>query len=245
VGTSSSYNAPVKGDWTSLKRELTHLFGEQSEENVKKVVKKFIKALGGTENFSRSKQGSSSNNAISSAIGRKTASNLGGFFSGVSKNGLNNTLKENNLSHLVGKPLDGLIEGLIEYFSHPSNSADHYASSKAGADTLKEISLSCKTVEEFEQNNESFGKVSCIFISKYIYRLFLRMFEEDKIKKYGIEETSKIFKMVENYINAEVNSYRCEKDFSKVDFNTEEGKGLIQGILQDILEILEGGNDEN
>jgi hypothetical protein len=254
MGTSSGYSPPRGGDWNSLKRHLRKLSDDISNDTEAKiVVRKFIKAIGGSEAFAKSGKSSSigkgvNRKSFSSAVARKVSSNVLGFIGDASRFGLHQALKSRGLLNLQGKSLNEIKETLIEFFSEPSVDGDAEAASRAVAKVFEDIFEQVESERELEA---FFSKVMspkesemllCSFYEYYIYELFARTFFEDNMSRFGLEKSIELLETVQETIKAKIERYHCTKDLSTINFASHEGQLFVQGILQNILEILEEDN---
>jgi len=251
MGTSAGYEPPSGGNWNSLKRQMGMLLDEPNKKEV--VISKFVKAIGGSEGFASSNKpvGSSSNNATSggkksfkSSSARKTSQNVLGFFSDINTNGFAQTLQDRNID-LNDKNLDDIKETLIDYFSQPSIDADTDASSRAIATVMDELFNEISTEEELENyfndviSTEKAEVILCGFYENYIFELFARTFFEDRTKHSNQDDAIEILDIVKETIKSKISTHQCNTNLQNINFNGEEGANFVQGILNDILEILE------
>jgi len=252
MGTSAGYESPSGGNWNSLKRQMGMLIEEPNRKEV--VVSKFVKAIGGAEAFSSSNKatgvfagssgGSGRQKTFKSSSARKTSQNVLGFFSDVSINGLEQALEDRNIE-LSGKNLDDIKEVLIDYFGEPSTDADTDASSRAIATVMDTLFSEISTESELEDyfndviSTEKAEIILCGFYENYIYELFSRVFFEDRTKYSNQTDASDILDIVKDTIHSKISTYKCKASLKGIDFKGKDGTDFVQGILNDILEILE------
>lgn len=255
MGTSSGYSPPTGGDWNSLKRHLRNLSDDmKNDTEVKIVISKFIKAIGGPEAFAAagrpsSSAGGTTQRSFSSASARKVSSSALNFIGDASRVGLHQALADRGLVNLEGKSLGEIKETLIEFFSEPAVDGDAEAASRAVAKVFEDIFERVESEVELEHifsnilsANES-EIFLCSFYEHYIYELFARTFFEDTMSKFGKEKAIELLETVQDTIKAKVQRHQCTKDLSTIDFKSAEGQLFVQGILQNILAILEDDHD--
>ncbi|MDD3597019.1 hypothetical protein [Sulfuricurvum sp.] len=255
MGTSSGYSPPTGGDWNSLKRHLRSLSDDTTNDiEAKKVVSKFIKAIGGAEAFAAgrrptSSSGGGSQKSYSSAAARRISSNVLSFISDTSKSGLQQALIDRGLIDLKGKSLGEIKEALIGFFSEPAVDGDAEAASRAVAKVFEDIFDRVESEAEVESifsniiSPDESEMFLCSFYEHYLYELFARTFFEEMMSKFGREKSIELSETVQDTIKAKIQRFQCTKDLSKIDFNSPEGQTFVQGILQNILEILEDENE--
>lgn len=246
MGTSAGYMPPSGGDWNSLKRQMGMLLGNPEKRNM--VLGKFIKAIGGAENFSSSSKpkGGVGGGAKSfrSSSARQTSQNVLSFFSDVHNLGLEKTIQDRGLD-FKNKNLEEIKDLLIDYFSEPSSDTDSDASSRAIASVLDELFSNIYTEEELEScfseiiSTEKSELILCGFYEKYIFELFAKVFYEDRTLHDNQNDANDILEIAQDTIKAKVATFKCSYNLKDIDFKGQDGADFVQGILKDILEILE------
>lgn len=257
MGTSAGYKPPSGGNWTSLKRQMGMLLDEPNKKEL--VLSKFITAIGGAERFSSSNRpiGTSATSgsgrggksgtggkSFKSSSARKTSQNVLGFFSDIGTNGLSQVLQDRNID-LSDKNLDEIKETLIDYFTEPSTDGDTDASSRAIATVMDDIFNDISTEEELEEyfndviSTDKAEKILCGFYENYIFELFARTFFEDRTQHSNQNDTVEILDIVKETIKSKISRHQCSANLQNIDFKSQDGANFVQGILSDILEILE------
>ena len=256
MGTSAGYVPPSGDNWNSLKRQMGMLLDKPEKKEL--VLSRFITAIGGAEQFSASNRVSAINftgntggggggirsKSFKSSSARKTSQNVLGFFSDINANGFTQTFKERNID-LSDKSLDKIKEALIDYFTEPSIDGDTDASSRAIVTVMDNLFNEISTEEELENyfNNvistEKAEIILCGFYESYIFELFARTFFEDRTQHSNQEDASEILDIVKETIKSKIATYQCNTNIKDIDFKSHDGANFVQGILNDILEILE------
>lgn len=252
MGTSAGYIPPSGDNWNSLKRQMGMLLDKPEKKEL--VLSKFITAIGGSEKFSASNRpmGNNSNGSNSrkgksfkSSSARKTSQNVLGFFSDINTSGLSQALQDRNID-LNDKNLEEIKETLIDYFTEPSIDGDTDASSRAITTVMDDLFSEISTEEELENyfNNvistEKAEKILCGFYENYIFELFARTFFEDRTQHSNQSDTVEILDIVKETIKSKISTHQCKANLEDIDFKSQDGANFVQGILNDILEILEG-----
>lgn len=250
MGTSKGYEPPKgKGSpWDTLKRQMGMLI-EKPDKNTK-VVSKFIKAIGGAENFSSYNKpqsiptGGGSSLSFKSSTARNTVQGLGSFFSDISKNGLQQAAKSRGIN-IEGKTIDEIKELFIDFFLTPAIDSDSACASKAIETVMENLFNEIANEEELENilsnviKTEKAKELVCGFYENYIYELFCRIFFEDRTLKTNQSDAEEILEIVKETISTKISGIQCNRNIEGIDFGSQEGSDFVQGILKDILEVLE------
>lgn len=254
MGTSKGQMPPSNGDWSPLKSDITNLVSnidivnqEKKQELTSKIVSDFITAIGGAKGFSSASRPSKSGvqTTFSSKAGRTTAIKLGGFFSSVGTSGLKLSFDQLKID-FSNLTIDEIEDKLIELFSETTNSDDANAANKAMSEVIDELFAGVENIEDLESKiltSLETENILCSFYEKYIFKRFERNLDEYDIQHYGNDIALKIMRDIENYINIRIKTYQCDNKLTNIDFNSNTGKDFVQGILQEILELLEVYND--
>jgi len=252
MGTSKGYEPPKGGNWNSLKNQMGKLLDHP--EKKEKVVSKFIKALGGSEGFSSSSKpsnvstGGGRGTAFKSSTARSTLQSVGAFFSDIHSQGLHQATQSRGID-LTNKTLDETKEALIEYFITPATDSDSACASIAITTVIENLFNDISEEDELEEflkdviSSDKAKNIVCRFYENYIYELFSRIFFEDRTFKTNQNDAIEILEIVKTTINAKIATYQCSNNIANVDFHSQAGSDFVQGILKDILEVLEVEKD--
>lgn len=244
MGTSKGYLPPQKqgSPWHSLNIQLGKL--HNNPERINLVLSKFIKSIGGAKAFSSSNSSSSGGGTFKSSAARKTAQKLGSFFSDAHRVGFKEALKSRSIE-FEGKTLGEIKEVLIDYFIETSIDADTYAASKAISNIMDELFEGIESEEKLEDyfthliTSENKKIIMCGFYENYICELFARIIFEKRSEHSGLDDASEILENARDTISAKVQKFQCNHKLEEIDFNGESGKNFVQGILNEVLEIME------
>jgi hypothetical protein len=250
MGTSAGYNMPKGGDWTPLKYDATRFarHGGHGSINPKSLLGRYLQANGGAQAIAQGRGGSSGHSASRYRIGssaRSAGDKLGGFLSSIATKGLDITLQEDGLGHLIGKSATEICAGLLDILTDSANTLDDHATRKALSDVFYDLFKPDTPYEDIEQElNQSLDEKGIMliiadFFGYYLYELFCRDFYEDWQKKVGIDQTKRSLWQVKNCIFAEVESKFASKSIDSIGLSGSAGKNLAEQIMQDTLEIFE------
>ena len=254
MGTSKGTMPPSNGDWSPLKNDITQLVNNidipDQEKKLKltsNVVRDFITAIGGAENFASSSKSrrDGEKTIYSSKTGRATAVKLGNFFGSVGTNGIQNTFNAFKIN-FASLTIDDLHKELIKIFSTTSNSDDANAANKAMAEVIDELFTGVSNIEDLETkilSSIDTENILCQFYERYVFKRFERNFDEYDIGHYGNDKARRVLEDVESFIHIKLKTYQCDNKLKDIDFTTGASEVFVQGLLQNILEFLEDYND--
>jgi len=250
MGTSNGYGMPTGGDWTPLKIAATSFVKDIGQGSVtpKNLLGNYLQANGGAQAMAQGRGGISGRGSGWYQIGssaKKTGTKFGGFLSGVAAKGLDATLKDAGLVHLIGKPATEVCAGLLEAFTSAANTLDDHATRTALSNILTDLFNPDASYEDIEQllnqaiDDKGLMTVMGNFFGYYLYELFCRDFYEVWQKKVGAEQTRRSLHQVKKCIFADVESKLVKKDIHSFDWSGPEGASLVEQVMQDTLEIFE------
>jgi len=253
MGTSKGYEPPSSGDWNSLKRQIGMLLNKP-EEKREKVVSKFVRAIGSSERFpfaSRPKSvsyGGGKSTSFKSSSARKTVQNVASFFSDINKVGLEEATKSRDIN-LENKNIDEVKDILIDYFIVPAVDSDTACASLAIETVMENLFDDISEETELEEflsnviNTDRAKDLVCGFYENYMYELFARTFFEDRTKHSNQNDATEILDIVKETIHEKISTFQCTNNLKDVNFNSQEGSDFVQGVLKEIMEILEEEDD--
>jgi hypothetical protein len=212
---------------------------ERRNNHVKSVFKNLIKTGGGSSNVSKGK---------SSSIGKaglKTSGKIVNFFSGVSSNGLQQTLEKIGFGNLEGKTVEDIIDFLIVYCSDTTTGLDETAANKASSEVFKEIETEVgNDYDKFEQllktyaNGNGLSNLLCLFWGNYIFEHLSQRFQEKITQQRGESVSKETFKIIKNDILKGVKVLNEDRPVVKIDWKGQEGKDTIESIFESIINII-------
>ena len=65
------------------------------------------------------------------------------------------------------------------------------------------------------------------------------IFFEDRTLKTNQSDAEEILEIVKETISTKISGIQCNRNIEGIDFGSQEGSDFVQGILKDILEVLE------
>ena len=128
MGTSSDHEGGSGGHWTAYKRAASYFARHGGPQRGRQVLSRHVAALGGASTASTS--------AIS---GRSAGKRAGRFLSGLAMYGLDRTLEDLGLQHLIGSSRFEVVAALIDYLAGESDSREAAAARDAACDLIDDL----------------------------------------------------------------------------------------------------------
>ena len=172
MGTSADYTAPP--NWAQLKTKVTKSGkAPLTPGKSRDILCDYVSNNGGSGTISRG-GGQLGTGRTARTAGRS----LGGFFSSVAANGLENTLRESGLQDLIGKSLTDLVLGIVSLCGGTDGDHDSVDARQAISRTMDELCADSETPEELETRLEAsvgadgLGKLLMQYFGNYLYEQF-------------------------------------------------------------------------
>ena len=245
MGTSKAFGGP-KGNptWSSLSSTITKAVndGHPTTSSLAGVMSHMVSYLGGS--FSAA-TGSSK---AGGGAGLRTARHLGSFLSDIQNHGFSSAI--NNLAG--GESINDAnqaINVIIERCADRAGTLDECAAKAAIRDLLKDIGIESDNLRgiesEFNSAIEQYGikEILIIYFGNYLYQHLCNDFYEKLIKEKGIRETDNFYKDLREFIIERTKSISNNIDLKNVDWKSNVGKSLVQGIFNETLKAFENYED--
>ena len=215
MGTSKSYGG-MKGTptWSTLSSTITKAVngGHPTKQSLGNVMSHTVAHLGGSHGAS-----SGSSNTGGSA-GVRAAQRFGSFIGSAQSSGFGSALAQ-LADGVEVKDADEAINLILEHCAENAGTLDEIAAKAAMRELLEEILVK--------------------YFGNYLYQHLCTDFYEKLIKEKGIRETDNFYKDLKDYIVEKTKTISKHRDLSKVDWNSEYGKKLMQDIFRDTLKAFE------
>ena len=227
-----SANAQV--NFTSARRNLTRYVGERNKDNFRRAAKSYVKSYGGGRR------------ASSTAMSGKTSgARFIGFISGIANNGLNETLRNYDLSDCIGKSADFVLNKIADLLAPSGATNEEAATRNAILDTLSQV------YENFELESDGIEALSSLdadnvqsivqeYVCSYIFRRWLHelgiKFEE---KAVSTDDLYRAENQAKEYIKEAVKLDFKDRDILQIDFESQEGQMMIDSIFDEAYIIIE------
>lgn len=259
MGTSKTYGSPK---WPGVNDAVGEAVSEgpPTKEKIASAVGAFASAYKGYINFGTTGRsgavtgGTSAGGRTSGACGlgggatartraAATGARLAGFLSSAAAGGLNQALEDFNLSDLVGRPLEEVLDAILDKLCEDGGLLDDTALTDAMARTFDELAEEVETAEEFDELLSG-GAVNIEGYLQIYYANVLAVNFEQKEAGYVRErvpraQTEKFFLEAKELISAIIQEELSQdRDLTSLDWNSPEGIAIADSINQEVLEIL-------
>lgn len=226
----NDYSDPL----TTVKGAIRRVVNGKSGASFKKAAKNYIKKSGGFKSATHA-----------SKAGINTGSNYLGFFSGVGNTGLNQTLKDHDLSDCIGKSTEEVFARIADKIA-PDGSTNDEAIARAAVtmalDKLYQRLIdNDQDISTLDQLDEETLKDTVIeFVGAYIFKKFVYEFGQ-ALERNELTEAEAVEREEEMriFIKDEVRSALTEKEISTLDIGQGEGKKVIEDIFDLVYSTLE------
>ena len=250
MGTSKLNDSPK---WPGVNKEVGKAAREgPTKENLTSAIGAFTSAYkgylnSGTTDSSGTGYTAGRQSTVSSTARRSKAASSGArladFLTGVAYRGLNQELDRLDLSNLVGRPLEEVLDAILDKLCEDGDLLDDVALTNAMARTLDELAEEARTVEDFDQLLSEGVKNVEKYLQIYYANILAINFEQ---KQYGFvrehvprEKCDDLFKEATELIRSIVNEELSkEYDLTSIDWNSKEGITIADSINQEVLDIL-------
>ena len=261
MGTSKSYDSPK---WPGVNKQVGKAVskGSPTKSAISNAVGAFAaaykgvintgttgrsgKTTGGTSITGRTTGGRGGGAGATSRVRSAGAgARLGSFLSGVASSGLGPTLESFGLGDFVGKPLQDILDAILDRLCENGGLLDDAALTEAMARTLDELSADAETVEEFdkllsESTDDLEGHLQSFFANVLAVNFEQKEggFVRNKIPQ---SQCDHFFKESRDLIRTLVSEELAkERDLSTIDWKGHEAFSIADQINQEVLNILIG-----
>lgn len=261
MGTSKSYESPK---WPGVNDKVGEAVSDGLPTNEKvtdavgvfaEAYKEFINSgttgragglSGGTTSTGRT-VGGRGGGAGATARTRTAVSGarLGQFLVGAASSGLGTALEKLGLRDLEGKPLDKILDAVLDRLCENGGLLDDSALTEAMARTLDELSENVETVEEFDELLSQQEVDIEEYLQIYFANVLAINFEQKEggfvREKVSQPECNQFFQQARELIRAlVVEELSQERDLATIDWSSSEAISIADEINQEVLNILIG-----
>lgn len=236
MGTSASYSAP--GSWGPLKRDVTvaAATGQANSATAGRIVAHFVQQNGGPARMSRGGGGT-----IGGSAGRAVAQRLGGFINAVGQAGFREALRREGLAHLVGRPVQDILAGLLDHLGGPASTIDDVDARTALARLQEELLRDARTAEDIERIlGDSATELEAVlrdYFGLYLFEQFCRVFFERLAQKRGESRALAFLDDIKEFIKAALVNRVRGRTFGRIAWAGEEGAALCSDIMETTLSV--------
>jgi hypothetical protein len=240
MGTSKSYEAPPS--WGPLKALVTRVAGEGSltPQRGAEVLNEYVAQSGGARG------GSQGGGPLGrSGAAQNTARALAGFVSLVSRDGLDEALRQSGLGELVGRPVTEIILGLVDHCGGPGSAIDQVDAKNATSRLLHEIlddapdPAAVDTVMKELAQGARLVELLETFFGYCLYEEFCRVFFERLVKRHGDDRARSFLGEILDFILSALANHVLGLDVTGIDWFGDEGRRIADNIMEQTLGVFE------
>lgn len=241
MGTSKAYGG-LKGNptWGPLSSSVTRAVngGYPTKSSLGSVMSHTVAHLGGSHGAS---SGSSSTGG---RAGVRAARQLGAFIGNVQNYGFTQALDLISGGVEI-EDANQAINVILEHCAEQAGILDEIAAKASMRDLLEEIGAGAETIEElgdgFDAAIKDYGAEELLvkYFGYYLYEHLCTDFYEKLIKEKGIRETEGFYRDLKDYIAEKTKTTSKHRDLSKIDWQSDYGKELMQEMFRDTLKEFE------
>jgi hypothetical protein len=226
---------PNETDWRRPKSNLSnHIRYRDSsdQKHIKNAFRNFVKANGGSKASTRS-----------SYSGRKTAKNLGGFLSSVSRD-YQQAFNELGID-FNGKNTHQILSELVDSICNGNNTREDSIARDAAVDVLSDLfedeNIEADDLAKFENlDDDKLNTIVENYVSTYVYKRFMQVLasrlENNEISS---EDVLDIEWEIKDLIDSKTRGTFRKKDSTEINWRGDEGERVINTIFNDVYEIME------
>lgn len=261
MGTSKSYDSPK---WPGVNDQVGDAVSDvfPTRDKVTSAVgafagayKQFINAgttgragavTGGTSSAGRTVGGRGGGGGATARTRAATSgARLGHFLSSAASTGLTYAVTQLGLGDLKGRPLDEVLDAVLDRLCEAGGLLDDSALTEAMARTLDELSEDAETVEEFNKllsvradNLEEYLQIYFANVLAINFEQKEAAFVREKISREGCDRFfQEARELIRTLVNEELSQ---ERDLGSIDWNSPEAISIADEINQEVLDILIG-----
>ena len=230
MGTSSDHKGRSGGAWTPYKHAATGFAKNGGRNRAALALSRHVGAMGGAAAA-----------ASSARSGRAVGSRAGRFLSGFASVGLDQTLDEIGLDHLVGADRYEVVTALVDYIAGDGDSRDAAAARDAACDLIDALFGDVSDYEELvevEVDGPEVERLLLLFLTKYIINRAEIIAE--RINRYAdVQQALAREGEIRDFISAMLMLQLSEVDPLAVDWDGEQGAQILQVTFDAVYAQLE------
>lgn len=220
MGTSKGYIAPTKPEWTSAKRAVSSFLRNRDSESKANAVKKYAEAMNSATPATYSSFASAAGNVL-------------GFASGVSHNGVDNTLHFWGRDDLIGKDPEFIMNELLDQFTNNQSTLEDSLAADALSQTFENLDIN--TVEDF--GGIDLDVMLKELVTEFVNISFDLRFEEKIGKGRTPAEKTSILSEMHNYMADTIQASLSKKELQHIDFSNISAAKIVQETLGEALSL--------
>jgi hypothetical protein len=239
MGTSTDYSAPPA--WGQLKGGVTRAAGHAlTPARAGELLSDHVATNGGA------RQIASGGGVLGAGrSSQSVARNIGGFISQVANVGLSETLRQNGLQELMGRPASEVLLGILALCSGTNGSIDAVDARSAASRLMDDLCKQAVTAEDVElilkahADGEGLADLLMKYFGYYLYEQFCRLFFAQLVKKHGEQRAESFLDDILDFIHAALRNHTLGLNVAEVNWFGNDGDRMASEIMQQTLEVFE------
>lgn len=220
--------------WKNAKTNLSKYIrsSDSSSGGFKRALSSYVTAHGGGGGA-----------ASTASSGKSTTVSLGSFLSGVSSEGMQNTLARYDIEY-EGRSAEEVLGDLVNQIAPVPDTKEDSVARNALLDAIEElyekISENDGDLSALDDMDEStFNDVMGTYISSYIFQRFLSELEK-RFEMYAETQSAlELEQDIKEYIHGVVENKLDEETLSELDYSSDSINGIIDEIYSDCYDVVE------
>lgn len=238
--TEPSENQPLSMHWKAANTSLGKLASGSvtREEYFPKAGRSYTRARGGSKAA-----------ASSSTSARASSAKIGSLLSGIGSKGINQTLKDLGLSHLVGQDVDRVMTAILDFIAPNTALREDSIVRESVCNTLENLyekyDLSDGDITNLDRMSvpdikEAFENV----ISSYIYNRWLaELGIAIEKKSISPNEAVSLEREMKTYVYDSVKIDLQKIDILNFDWHSDLGQRFIEQKFQEAYDLIQGEDE--
>ena len=233
MGTSSDHKGRSGGAWTSYKSAATGFAKIGGRSRGAHAIGRHVTAIGGAA--------AASSSAVS---GRSVGKRVGRFLSSLASVGLDQTLEELGLRHLIGADRYEVVASLVDYLAGDGDSRDAAAARDAACDLIDSLFGDAAEYDGLVASEVDAAEVErllLLFLTKYIINRADIIAE--RLNRYADVEQALVREAeLGEFVSAMLLLQFDRVDPISVDWEGDQGSQILQATLDAVYAQLEAGD---
>lgn len=254
-GSEQDVNTPVQGEpakeseqdvntpeprqtqtmpWKAANTSLGKLTsGNSSKDSLAKAGRSYTRAQGGSKAA-----------ASSSTSARASSAKLGSFLSSIGSKGINQTLSDFGLSHVIGKDADWVVAAILDFIAPNIASRQDSIVRESMCETLEDLYEKYDLANADITNLDQMGisDIEQVFekaISSYVYNRWLaELGIAIEKKSVSPSEAVNLEREIKIYVRESISIDLQEIDILNFDWQSSQGQQFIEKKFQEAFELI-------
>lgn len=208
-------------------------YASGSGGSLQQAYREYVRSYRGAQNATQSTR-----------AGRRSTTALGGFLSGVAQRGIEQTLRDFGLSHVVGRSPGEVVSAILNLISPAGNTTDEAIARQAELDTMGDLYTRFELdggIENLNRMTEADVKDTLVLsVTNHIFQRFVHLVERGlQDGNVSPEQAVRAESDARQYIREKVRVDFGDRDVLRMDWKSPEAMTMIEQIFTQAHIILE------